>query len=300
MDDLRARPADAARPRPVLAARREQAVRGTEEARRPRTRPRHQGDDGQATPHRLLDHRQGRRAMAAWVPQPGAGPVLEFEALVKLFYAEHGTKHDILATLDCVRAWSDDRHRDSAGISQAYLDGEGAFPERLPWLVLCGQFLEEFDIMVERWTEWAASVVATWPDDITTAVARARRPRSPSATRRGAAHNDHSVARPSSRRRGWGERPMYPAIARGDDGLRRSMRGRDDGDDQRARCRALLRDDGVRRLPRPDPRVVDRRNGLGPRRAPAGRAVPGRGVGSAGALPQWGGCRVGKSRRGCR
>ena len=23
--------------------------------------------------------------------------------------------------------------------------------------------------MVERWTEWAASVVATWPDDITTA-----------------------------------------------------------------------------------------------------------------------------------
>ena len=23
--------------------------------------------------------------------------------------------------------------------------------------------------MVERWTEWAASVVATWPDDITAA-----------------------------------------------------------------------------------------------------------------------------------
>jgi DNA-binding PadR family transcriptional regulator len=112
---------------------------------------------------------QGRRAMAEWVPQPGAGPLLEFEALVKLFYAEHGTKHDILTTLDRVRAWSDDRHRDSAGISRTYLNGEGPFPERLPWLVLCGQFLEEFDIMVEHWTEWAASVVATWPDDITTA-----------------------------------------------------------------------------------------------------------------------------------
>jgi hypothetical protein len=35
--------------------------------------------------------------------------------------------------------------------------------------VLCGQFLEEFDITVERWTEWAAGVVETWPDDITTA-----------------------------------------------------------------------------------------------------------------------------------
>lgn len=109
---------------------------------------------------------KGRRAMAAWVPQPGAGPVLEFEALVKLFYAEHGTKHAILATLDRVRAWTDERHAASAGISRAYLEGEGPFPERLPWLVLCGQFLEEFDMMVERWAEWAAEVVAGWPEDI--------------------------------------------------------------------------------------------------------------------------------------
>jgi DNA-binding PadR family transcriptional regulator len=112
---------------------------------------------------------QGRRTMAAWVRQPGAGPVLEFEALTKVFYAEHGTKHDILATLDRVREWSDEQHRNSAGIARAYLDGVGPFPERLPWLVLCGQFLEEFDIMVERWTEWAASVVEAWPDDIATA-----------------------------------------------------------------------------------------------------------------------------------
>jgi PadR family transcriptional regulator AphA len=88
---------------------------------------------------------------------------------VKLFYAEHGTKQDILAALDRVRAWSDDRNDDSAGIARTYLNGEGAFPERLPWLVLCGQFLEEFEMMVERWTEWAASVVETWPDDITMA-----------------------------------------------------------------------------------------------------------------------------------
>lgn len=112
---------------------------------------------------------KGRRALAGWLAQPGAGPSLEFEGLVKLFYAEHGTKQDMLATLGRVRAWSDDRHRDSADIARAYLDGGGPFPERLPWLVLCGQFLEEFDIMVERWTEWAARVVESWPDDITTA-----------------------------------------------------------------------------------------------------------------------------------
>jgi len=43
---------------------------------------------------------KGRRALAAWIPTPSSGPVLEFEALVKLFYAEHGTKQDILDTLD--------------------------------------------------------------------------------------------------------------------------------------------------------------------------------------------------------
>jgi hypothetical protein len=54
----------------------------------------------------------------------------------------------------------------SEGIARAYLDGEGPFPERLPWLILCGQFLEEFEIMVANWTEWATKVVTSWPDDI--------------------------------------------------------------------------------------------------------------------------------------
>ncbi len=112
---------------------------------------------------------KGRRALAKWVPEPGAGPVFEFEGLVKIFYAEHGTKQDILATLDLVLAWSDERHRAAAGIPRAYLEGEGPFPERLPWLVLCGQFLEEIDLAVERWTDWATAVVEGWPDDIASA-----------------------------------------------------------------------------------------------------------------------------------
>jgi len=109
---------------------------------------------------------EGRQAMAEWVPQPGAAPVLEFEGLVKLFYAEHGSKADVLATLAVVDEWVDQQHRDGAGISRAYLDHEGPFPERLPWLVLCGQFLEEIHLAVERWAEWATEVVEDWPDDL--------------------------------------------------------------------------------------------------------------------------------------
>jgi PadR family transcriptional regulator, regulatory protein AphA len=112
---------------------------------------------------------KGRRALAAWVPTPGNGPVLEFEQLVKVFFAEHGTKGDLLATIASVRAWSDQRFADSMGIPQGYLEGSGPFPERLPWLLLSGQFLTDFLLMVERWSEWATGIVESWPDDVTAA-----------------------------------------------------------------------------------------------------------------------------------
>ena len=109
---------------------------------------------------------KGRRAMEAWVPTPGAGPVIEFEQLVKVFFAEHGTKADLLATLESVREWGEARYQASGNPSRAYLDGQGRFPERLPWLILCGAFLDEIIIAVEKWAEWATEVVSGWPDDI--------------------------------------------------------------------------------------------------------------------------------------
>jgi PadR family transcriptional regulator, regulatory protein AphA len=112
---------------------------------------------------------KGRRAMAAWVPAPGDGPVLEFEQMIKVFFAEHGTKEDLLATIASVREFVDARFIASRDIPRGYLDGRGPFPERLPWLLLSGQFLTEFLLAVERWAEWATELVETWPDDVTAA-----------------------------------------------------------------------------------------------------------------------------------
>lgn len=112
---------------------------------------------------------KGKRALAEWVPSPGAGPVVEFEQLIKVFFAEHGTKADLLTTLAGVREWSDQRLGAGAGVAQAYLDGNGPFPERLPWNLLVGQFILDFHLMVERWADWAGEIVEEWPDDITAA-----------------------------------------------------------------------------------------------------------------------------------
>jgi PadR family transcriptional regulator AphA len=109
---------------------------------------------------------KGRRALAAWVGTPGNGPVLEFEQLVKVFFAECGSKADLLATLEGTRAWVEERAAAGAEIPREYLEGQGPYPERLPWLILVGRFLDEFEQAVERWADWAVELVEEWPDDV--------------------------------------------------------------------------------------------------------------------------------------
>ena len=108
----------------------------------------------------------GRRALRAWMPEPSAGPVVEFEGLVRVFFAEHGTRADALAAIGAAREWVERRYDESGGISRGYLEGEGEFPDRLPWLILCGRFLQEMIDAVDRWSSWATGVVEAWPDDV--------------------------------------------------------------------------------------------------------------------------------------
>lgn len=109
---------------------------------------------------------KGRGALEAWVPTPGAGPVVDFEQLVKIFFAEHASRADLLATLHGVRTDLEDRVAASADIPTEYLEGRGGYPDRLPWLILAGKFLDEIDQAVDRWAQWAINVVDDWPDDL--------------------------------------------------------------------------------------------------------------------------------------
>jgi DNA-binding PadR family transcriptional regulator len=112
---------------------------------------------------------RGRRALARWLVSPGEGPELEFEQLLKVFFAEHGSKRELLATLAASRRWADERKAENAAIAREYLAGAGLFPERLAHLLLVGRFLSDMEDAVARWAEWATAVVEAWPDDISAA-----------------------------------------------------------------------------------------------------------------------------------
>ena len=108
---------------------------------------------------------KGRRALASWVAAPGEGPVLEFEQLVKVFFADSGTTDDLRRTLAAARAWAHERTLVNIDVGRSYLEERGPFPERAAVNMLVGRFLDDFLETVDRWAEWATETVATWPLD---------------------------------------------------------------------------------------------------------------------------------------
>lgn len=108
---------------------------------------------------------KGRRALAAWLKEPGEGPILECEQLLKIHFADSGSTGDIVANLEAMRAWVLQQNEQNLAIARAYLEGVGDFPERAALNQLVGMFLTNFYVMVAEWVDWASRVVAGWPRD---------------------------------------------------------------------------------------------------------------------------------------
>jgi len=108
---------------------------------------------------------KGRRALGAWLAEPGAPPSLEYEQLLKVFFAEHGSKADLVAQLENARDWALGQRLIHLAMAESYLSGSGRFPERAAILSLTGRFVFEFNEMVLNWAEFALAAVRDWPGD---------------------------------------------------------------------------------------------------------------------------------------
>jgi PadR family transcriptional regulator, regulatory protein AphA len=108
---------------------------------------------------------EGRRALSAWLAEPAPGPTLESEQVLKVFFADHGTRDDALATVAAARSWAEDRNADNRAVGAAYLAGAGPFQDRLATNVITARFLTDFYRMVAEWADWAAEVIERWPDN---------------------------------------------------------------------------------------------------------------------------------------
>jgi DNA-binding PadR family transcriptional regulator len=129
---------------------------------------------------------KGRRALRAWLGEPSPPPRLESEALLRLFFAEHGTKESLLATLAELEAQALADRAQAVTLAAEYLRGldrppeeqEAPFPERLHILGLVGRFTLDHTALLAEWARWARAEVEQWPD-----VAAGAAPASPEVVR---------------------------------------------------------------------------------------------------------------------
>lgn len=135
---------------------------------------------------------KGRRALRAWLDEPGAGPSLESEQLLQVFFGHQGSRENTLATLAATRAWAVEQNADNLTAARTYLAGEGEFQATAAQNMLVGAFLTEWYRMVAQWSDWATEIVEQWPDD--PALARP----------------DREVMGSVVRRAGWSEEPDAP------------------------------------------------------------------------------------------
>jgi DNA-binding PadR family transcriptional regulator len=107
----------------------------------------------------------GREALRAWLADPGRGPVVEFEGLVKVLFAEQAGKEELVATLAAVRADADARRRHHVALAADLIETGGPFPDRLHVNALVMKFMWDQNEMLLRWVAWAEEEVSGWPDD---------------------------------------------------------------------------------------------------------------------------------------
>lgn len=106
---------------------------------------------------------EGRTALEKWMATPPEPPVLESEALLRLLFAENGTKEDLIAALDAMADEARELYEQVTTINTGYLDGEHPFPQRTHLSVLFATFqLELFDLMM-RWVQFAEAEIEVWP-----------------------------------------------------------------------------------------------------------------------------------------
>ena len=108
---------------------------------------------------------RGRTALARWLHTPGAGPVLEFEQLLQVHFAENGSTDDVLANLAATQRWAIEQNEGNIEVGKTYVEGRGLFEHRSAQNSLVGRFVTDYYAMVQEWAQWATSVVESWPDD---------------------------------------------------------------------------------------------------------------------------------------
>jgi DNA-binding PadR family transcriptional regulator len=105
---------------------------------------------------------RGRKALRRWLDEPPDPPALEFEGLVKVFFADSGSLEQLRATLTSIAETSDIRVAELYEKVEQHRSGDVPFPERLPINSLALRFQLDHERSIGEWARWALQQTAIW------------------------------------------------------------------------------------------------------------------------------------------
>jgi DNA-binding PadR family transcriptional regulator len=109
---------------------------------------------------------EGREALHTWTSTRTQPPRLEAEALLRLLFADHGTREDLLRALDEFETDIGERHQAIIELMASYLEGGHPFPQRAHLSVLFATSQIEMLTALERWIAFAREEIDDWPTTI--------------------------------------------------------------------------------------------------------------------------------------
>jgi PadR family transcriptional regulator AphA len=106
----------------------------------------------------------GRLALEDWLARPSSPTVLESEGAMKVLFGNYASLDVLEQRLGEFAEEAEAADEPWRAIARDYLEGTGAFPERIHVNVLYWVLLDRWARLRADWARWASAIVATWPD----------------------------------------------------------------------------------------------------------------------------------------
>jgi PadR family transcriptional regulator AphA len=108
---------------------------------------------------------KGRRAVKAWLDEQTSSPTHEFEGLAKVFFAEQGTRDQLLQNLRESRAHAETILLHLRDLARENIQTQGGpFPRRLHVNALAFAFQWRYAHALLDWAQWAEGEVTGWSE----------------------------------------------------------------------------------------------------------------------------------------
>jgi PadR family transcriptional regulator AphA len=107
---------------------------------------------------------QGRLVLAQWLATPSGRFVLHFEPLLRVHLASHGTRVDLLRSLQEARDVAADIRRVETDVANDFIAGEHVLQHDAHVRALVFDFLWSLSKTIDGWADRSEREVRRWPD----------------------------------------------------------------------------------------------------------------------------------------